>query len=88
MMSKPFLVKIKLGCFADISCFCFFHFKFRQKKFWLIIFGPKKISGPNICYQHFFGPQKNLTKIIFFQLLSAKQPNLIITRNGFDIIVN
>ena len=49
-------------------------------------FAAQQIFGPSFFANKFFGPN------LFFakqnQLISAKQPNLIMTRNGFDIIVN
>ena len=50
----------------------------------------KKDTEENIFFK--FWPRTNPISLKFNQqqnqLISAKQPNLIITRNGFDIIVN
>ena len=66
MMSKPFLVIIKLGCLADISWFCCCFFIFTSmffgnflKFWWKSFFGQKNFGWV------FFGPKKSLVKKIW-----------------------
>ena len=50
---------------------------------------PKFLFAKKSFHQNFRKLPKNIeVKMKKNQLISAKQPNLIITRNGFDIIVN
>ena len=60
-----------------------------KKQFNQNLFSIKFCLPKNIFHQNFRKLTKNIeVKIQKNQLISAKQHNLIITRNGFDIIVN